>query len=326
MESLSSFTIARPTAPIAEGHAKPFTAEWWEMKYAEQFEPPELPPAPRFSFRKAAKSKISKAISFPTKMKIDKSPIASTWNALTAMGELKKLWILLNDQTGAPCPKCDIEQQLVLDMIAAAYPKMHEFTVFSNLLPLEYLRNFHDLRLLRFSGYSKSTPEETLDILRSFMYLDSIIIYRYPEYYDRDHAIVTSKLPQYLSFTAGVLSKVQPLKRFEISHMTPRTSSEHVTIPVLKALRAHKESLRTLSIRSDLPVHREYLAELLSFIASSDLSNLSLKFTMPKELEALISSDVVFPKNTRNRERKISSTDKVGGGRDLVSVCVSASA
>lgn len=80
--------------------------------------------------------------------------------------------------------------------------------------------------------------------------LDSIIIYRYPEFYGKDHAIVTSRLPEHLCFTAEVLESVQPLKRFQISHMTPRVCSENVKIPVLKASRAHRTSLRKLYIDS----------------------------------------------------------------------------
>ena len=325
MESLSSMTRFRPTCQIAENHAQPQTAEWWEAKYAEQFKPPGAPLAQLFSFIEAAMSKMSNAFGFPTKGRLDNNPICSTWNALTSIGELKKIWIVLKDETGAEYPKYDIEQQLVLNMVAAACPKMQEFTGFSNLLPLDYLQNFHDLRLLRFSGYSKSTAEETLGILRGFNKLDSIIVYRYPEHYDKDYAIFTSKLPLHLSFTPDVLSKVRPLKRFEISHMTSRVPSQHITVPILRALRDHKESLRTLSLHSDLPVDGEYLQELLNFINSSDLSNLSLQFTIPKKLESLMSSDAIFPKNTRHHERTFSKSHQSVAGRDFVRLFLRAS-
>jgi hypothetical protein len=325
MESLSLMTTVRPTSPIPTNHAKPFTAEWWEIQYQEQFDAPEPSVAQPFSFRKAAKSKLSKANPFPRKTKIVTSPIASTWNALTAIPELKKLWISLNDQSGAPVPRYDIEQQLVLDMTAAACSKIQEFTGFSNLLPLSYLRNFHDIRLLRFSGYSKSTPQETSDILRSLKHLDTIIIYRYPEYYDRDQAIITSELPRYLSFTPDVLERVQVLKRFEISHMTPRVPSQHVNIPILRALRAHKKSLRDLSIHSSYPVGEEYLEELLSFIQYSNLSSLSLQLDVPKKMVDLLSSDAVFPRNTCNRKRKFTDLNQPSASGKLLTVHVRAS-
>jgi hypothetical protein len=320
-----SITTCRPTSKFAATQSPPLTAEWWETKYAEQFERPEPPPEQPFSFRRAAKRKLSNTIRFSSKTKAKKSPIAAAWESLIAIGELKKIWILLNDHTGTPQPKYDIEQQLVLDMVAAAFPKMQEFTGFSNLLPLDYLRNFHDLRLLRFSGYSKSSPKETLDILRSFKYLDSIIIYRYPEYYDKDHAIITSNLPQYLSLTPEVLSKVKALKRFEISHMTSRVTSEHVTVPMVKALRAHKDSLRKLSIHSDLPVTGRYVEELLSFLAVSNISRLSIQLIIPKNMATLLHSDAVFPKNTRDREMKFSDTHQSLAARELIGVLLRAS-
>ena len=325
-ESLSSMTLSRPTFPVAEkDHGKPDTAEWWEARYAEQFEPPDVPPMLPFSFREAARSKIFKANRFPAKEKDHTSTIALTWDALTRIGELKKIWILLKDQGGTEGARYDVEQRLVLNMVAAACPKIQEFTSFSNLLPLDYLQDFHDLRLLRFSGYSRSTPTETLDILRASKYLDSIIVYRYLEYNDKDHAIVTAKLPQYLSFTPDVLSKVRPLKRFEISHMTSSAPSEHVTVPVLKALRAHIESLRTFSITSDLPINGDYLQELISFIASSNLTNLLVQITVPKKLESLIDNEMVFPKKTRHRKSKLTESGQSSPGREFVQYYMQAS-
>jgi hypothetical protein len=128
------------------------TAEWWEGKYASQFEPPAPPPPETFSFKKAAKSKLLNAIRFPSKPIINQSPIPSTWKALTALSELNNLWILLKDHTSALEGKYDIEQTLILETVSTAFPKMREFTCFCNLTPLSYLRNFQDLRLLRFSG------------------------------------------------------------------------------------------------------------------------------------------------------------------------------
>ncbi|KAG0646342.1 hypothetical protein D0Z07_8423 [Hyphodiscus hymeniophilus] len=327
IESLSSMKSYRTQFVTAQDFAQSHTPEWWEANYTQNFEthkPPKLQP---LSFRTVAMSAIPKIISsrFPRKIAANTNPIASTWNALRAVGELRSIWILLKDQTDPECPKYDIEQQLVLDMVAAACPKMQAFTVFSNLLPLAYLRNFDDLRLLRFSGYSKATPDEILDILQSLKHLDSIIICRYPEYYDKDYGIATSGLSQYLSLTPAVLSKVSPLKRFEISHMTSRVPSEHITVPILKALRAHEKSLRSLSIHSDLPVDGEYLEELLSFILSSALLSLCLQLTIPKGLVFVINTTSVFPKSTRDRERKITDLGQFLAGRELVRVFVRAS-
>jgi len=216
-------------------------------------------------------------------------------------------------------------------MIAAACKELTHFTFFSSLLPLGPLRNMHNLRLLRFSGYSASSPEETLDIFCSLKYIDTLILFRYPEFYDKDHAIETSELPSHISVTPKVVEKMNPLKSFKISHMTSRVPSFHFTLPMIKALKPHLESLITLNISSDCPINGELFEELLTFIASSRIKDLELQFHVPGQkyehwdLKAFFPKSVTYKKwsfTKLSRPRYNAST----GGENLVKFSMSAAA
>jgi hypothetical protein len=150
-----------------------------------------------------------------------------------------------------------------------------------------FLAHFEDLRLLRFSGYSKSSPEETLSTLKSLNKLETIIIYRYPEMYPKQNGIDISSLHSYLSFTPEVLENLQPLKSIHFSHMTSRISSDHITVPMIHALRPHAESLRSLRIFTDFAVDGDVLLALLDFVASTKLKHLCLSMRIPRRFEKL---------------------------------------
>jgi hypothetical protein len=120
-------------------------------------------------------------------------------------------------------------------MISSAIPNVYHFSVVSNLQSLTYLRHFHNLKLLNFCGYSESSPDETLSILR-LLPLQSLRI----ENFGDDLARVNSAN---LSFTADVLARIKPLEIFSISHYDS-SRSRHFTSQMIRSLR------RTLEIAS----------------------------------------------------------------------------
>ncbi|PVH88668.1 hypothetical protein DL98DRAFT_524316 [Cadophora sp. DSE1049] len=262
------------------------TAEWWEAEYARRapkFE--DDPPSPSWvaSFLDCLKIAERK----PPKVQ-DPNPISSAWKSFTAISEVRKIWLVIKDGSyPSPPRRFDIEQQLLLDMVAAIFKNLQELTVFSNLLSLEYIRKFHDLRTLRFTGYSTSTPAETADILCSLKSLDTVIVFRYPDHYDKDNSIITSTLPGYLSLTPEVIEKLNPLKKFQVQHMTSAVPSQHITIPVIKALRAHVDSLRSLSLGSDVSLGLDVVLSIMQSTASSRLKDLDLRLTCRQLIDHL---------------------------------------
>jgi hypothetical protein len=275
------------------------TKDWLTIRKRSQVEIPALNPMELASFCRTMWSRSSKIFrgnirSFdqPKDAVGEKDAVTAAWDSFRAISNIKKIWILFRTSNTGLDRNSNLsekEQQLVLNIIPAACPKVQEFTFFSisNLLPLSFLAHFQDLRLLRFSGYSKSSPEETLSILKSLNNLETIIIYRYPETYPKDNTIDTSSVHSYLSFAPEVLENMQPLKSTHFSHMTSRIPSDHITLPMIHALRPHVESLRSLRIFTDFAVDGDVLLALLDFVASTELKHLCLSMRIPRQFEKL---------------------------------------
>lgn len=204
-----------------------------------------------------------------------------------------------------------VEQELLLDIIATACQQVQDFTVFSELVSLDYLGHFQDLRSLRFSGYSKSSQEETLNILQSLKKLDTLIIYRYPESYDADNNIVTLKLPDYLSITPEVVASMNPLKHIQISHMSSFLPCLHISVPLFQALRHHLSTLRIFQLSSDYALTADVVEELLSLLADSKITDLRIRVKIPKRFE-IQDPMGFFPKTCKNGEASTRNSNVEG--------------
>lgn len=301
-ESLQPIADAPRTCLSSSKSCDVTTAEWWEAEYARRA--PKLeedPPGP--SWMASFLDCLQIAEQKPEKI-VD-PPITSAWKAFTAISQVRKIWLVISDgRYPRPERRFDIEQQLLLDMMGAIFTNLQELTVFSNLLSLQYIGKFQDLRTLRFTGYSTSTPAETADILCSLKNLDKVIIYRYPDQYDRDHSIVTSTLPRYLSLTPEVVEKLNPLKMFEVQHMTPEVPSQHITIPVIKALRTHIDSLRSLTLASDESLDLDVVNSIIHSTASSRLKDLHVRLNSRLLIDHLDLS-MVLPRTIKYGEASL---------------------
>ncbi|KAI9790862.1 MAG: hypothetical protein M1833_001745 [Piccolia ochrophora] len=213
--------------------------------------------------------------------------LASTWATLKSLKGLQTVWITFRTRHSTQGVDYGLEKEFVVNVMADTWHELRSLSFLGYQGPLSFLRNFHELQQLRFSGYSTSSPEETLDILRSLSRLESLIICRYPVIYDADHGIKTSEFGNYLSLTAGVIEKLRPLKLFQIMHMSDIVPSQHFTAPVMRALKTHRASLRTLRLQSDITIGIETLAELLALISSSQLEDLSLSLAIPGSVNEL---------------------------------------
>jgi hypothetical protein len=272
------------------------TKDWLTVRKPSPVEIPASNPVGLTSFCRTLWSRSSKIIrgnkrSFhQTKETVGgKDAVTVAWDSFQAISNIRKIWILFRSSRTVPDGNSNLlekEQQLVLNMIAAACPKVQEFTFFSisNLLPLSFLAHFQDLRLLRFSGYSKSSPEETLSILKSLKNLETIILYR--ETYPRDRPIDAS-VHSHLAFAPEVLENMQPLRSIQFSHMSYRIPSNHITVPMIHALRRHAESLRSLRIFTEFAVDEDILLALLDFVAGTKLKHLCLRMRIPGRFEKL---------------------------------------
>ncbi|KUJ15263.1 uncharacterized protein LY89DRAFT_686044 [Mollisia scopiformis] len=284
---------------------------FWKTMSAPQFGRSNTKAGSRHSLR--TKILCALCLSKPELVPISsKDAITSTWDAFKAISEVKKLWILFKDSTHPSSRRAfPIEQELILDIIATACERVQDLTVFSDLVSLDYLGHFKDLRRLRFSGYSKSDPEETLKILQSLEKLDTVILYRYPESYDIDNNIITSKLPEYLSVTPNVVASLNPLKHFQISHMSSYVPSQYISTTLLQSLRNHLRTLRIFQLSSDYALTEDIVEELISFLADSRITDIKIRVKIPKRFGE---RDVMsfFPKTCKNGEASTRNSNVEG--------------
>jgi hypothetical protein len=294
------FKLRESLAESKEDPAEDFqsTKDWLTIRKPSPVEIPTSNPVGLASVCRTVWSGSSKIIrgnirSFhQTKDTVEeRDAVTAAWGSFRAIGNIRKIWIIFRSSNAGADRNSDLlekEQQLVLNMIPAACPKVQEFSFFSisNLLTLSFLAHFQDLRLLRFSGYSKSSPEETLSILKSLSNLETIMIYRYPETHPGGNAVDPS-VHSHLSFAPKVLENMQPLKSILFSHMTFRIPSDHIAVPMIHALRPHAESLRSLRIYTDSAVDEDVLLALLDFVAGTKLKHLCLSMRIPGRFEKL---------------------------------------
>jgi len=157
-------------------------------------------------------------------------------------------------------------------MISSACSDLACLHVNSELHSLDHLRRFWKLKYLSFTGSSKSSPKQTLRFLRSLRSLDSIWI--------RGHFLgwVNGNLGMCFSLTPYVLTRIHPLKYYR---------SERFSLPIVKALRAHSQSLQSLYLEArweNFHVNKELIIELTDFISTSPIPDIDIAFNVPKDL------------------------------------------
>ncbi|KAL9620729.1 MAG: hypothetical protein Q9160_004742 [Pyrenula sp. 1 TL-2023] len=240
------------------------------------------------SWIKGLQNWVTGPINQPTKpddpeLETPETSIAAISQVFELLPDLDKIWLNLGSSSrGSLKLNCrntwSIEQQVYLEMISAKCQNLREFTYFSGLTPLSFIRNLSNLRMLRFNGYSLSSQEETTSVLSSLKHLNSICLYRYPEFYDKDYGTSFELYSDHVSFTPKCLAAISPLVSFEIRHSTSRVSSHFLTMATITTLQKyHSHSLRQLWIHNDGVVDDDMFRALLRLVkASSRLKSLLL--------------------------------------------------
>ncbi len=211
--------------------------------------------------------------------------------ALPSYQNLRRLGLILDlvDQTSKIGPSLNDhryeDQETLLRMISKSCPKIEFISLVTDLMRVEPLQWFRNLVELTWSGYSLSTPQETLSILNSLPRLNSIAIQRWPIYYDSDtYSVPTGQLYKYYSFTSDVLQGLRPLKSLCISHPTSDVPSHSLTTATLRALSSHRQTLVYLKLVSDHLVEGPLLEEIRKVISTFNLERVWLYLSsVPKE-------------------------------------------
>jgi hypothetical protein len=270
---------------------KPNTAEWWEYQYAS-----EVKAAPPCSYRplpsghKLLYASISQGFRLLTARRNEppkKGSIAEAWTTLTALKGLRVLRISHGPSYPGSFPlRWDMELRLLHTMLAAACPHLQDLTYPSNPLPMTFLSSFPALRSLQFEGFSATSAADALPILQNLKQLDSLALYGFPSIYGfPSHHGNPSDPSDPPTIIPAVLEAMNPLRSFEIVHMSSLGISPYLTSEMIAAMGAHSDTLRQLKVHSGGVLGFDLLMELLMFVKSSQLSELYLAFYLPDDME-----------------------------------------
>lgn len=169
-------------------------------------------------------------------------------------------------------------QAVFLRIVATCCPKLSVLNVISDLMNLSDLQGFQNIHSLEWSGMSLSTPQETLAVLNSLPYLHTMKLTHWP--YDLHHIsrVLIKEAHPHVSFTSYVLQNLEPLRHFQIKHLTAACQSMFLTAPMLGALAAHRETLTHLDLRIDDYVEVAVMDQILGLLPLLSLEQLRLLF------------------------------------------------
>ncbi|KAF2497534.1 hypothetical protein BU16DRAFT_317176 [Lophium mytilinum] len=288
-DSLSGFAGCLETYFSNPIKMQPNTAEWWEYQYATQ-----VRAAPPCSYRalpsehKLLYASVSQGLRLFTTRRNGppkKGSIAETWSTLKTLRNLRILRINHGPSyPGSFTLRWDLELTLLHSMIAAACPGLQDLTYPSRPLPMDFLTSFPELRALQFEGFSSTPAAAALPILQGHKHLDSLALYGFPSLYGSHHSN-RSGPDDGSSITPDVVKAMNPLRSFEIAHMSSDGNSPYLTSEMVVAMRAHCSTLRRLKVHSGVALETEVLMDLLIFIKASRLTELYLAIYLPEDME-----------------------------------------
>lgn len=226
----------------------------------------------------------------------DKRLVSALQSSLSSISNTKCLHIRFN----AKPRKYKCEQHF-LELVSSALPNVTDLCAeIPHRQSLGFILQFSKLKSLSFTGRSSSSPAEMVAIFQSLKCLKHLSI--------TDSNYRTKSKVDSLSFTPDILAQIQPLTSFTIFNPGFNKSKTHFTFnsEVVRALRPHSASLRSLSIRNSESnlLSKELLQELLNFIKSSQIKNLSLDVFILMGLAPITGKDFL-PKAEDGKEPDI---------------------
>jgi len=187
---------------------------------------------------------------------------------------------------------------LVLKKIGSQFSALKIFSYHSDGHPVDFLKSLTNLRELRFTGYSKSTPMETLGILSRLRHLNSVDLIP-PVIPEVNGGLdIDSGLPSTLSMTRDV---IKGLRRLET--LTIREASDYPMSPAFLTARfiqsidsRHRMSLQKLEISVNFTPDTPCQRALQVLLQSSSIRHVGLIWpkiddrmvrTLPRTTETL---------------------------------------
>ncbi len=164
-------------------------------------------------------------------------------------------------------------------LVARQYNQLRSLSFFMDELPLTFLTSLKTLQSLRFTGFSTSTPVETLAVLRSLPQLKEIELFGPPPQIDFQQRIGYAGARRLQSVTPDVLLRLQPLKSFTICEVRDdmSTSAAFFGENTFRALfKVHRTSLGKLRISLNFEPPESDVDAFSRFVSSSSLQELEI--------------------------------------------------
>lgn len=175
---------------------------------------------------------------------------------------------------------------MLLRLIATTCPKVETLSMVTDLIQVECLLGFRNLVSFSWSGYSLSTPQETLFTLNTLPSLHTLRLERWPETYEPQYMSMDPQ--ENLSFTSEVLQNLRPLKHFAIDHADIEFESDILTAAMLRACSSHRGSLAGLELLSDQFVESAVMEEILNVLSPLNLTWVCIRLrAVPEDYEGL---------------------------------------
>lgn len=277
--------------------------------FLEQLKPDEKPVVPSPSpspSREGLSFRFRKAIRRPSERNApqDESPsppgqnvekeISQTLHALRNLRVCRIHFDLSNEL------KFAAEHRRFLALLTAACREIRDFAFSIHTVHLIFVVQFQHLRTLQFSGYSRSSPEETLKVLRSLRNLEALVLSTVPNP-NRDK-VVPPKQTIYFSIDESVIEGMWPLKSLTIKRGITNEPSPALSVSMIKAWKRHQDSLRHLYIWTNHSLQAEQIMELLELTSKSHITDLTL--WIPGKSEVLDISEQI-PSTVRRGQRAV---------------------
>lgn len=199
-------------------------------------------------------------------------------SAIAKMPNIAHLQLLRPTSLQRSIPSSIVLTQL-LTWVAEHYPKLQSFRLDLEQCHIDCFGSFKELKSLRLTGYSETSPTRTADVLSKMTSLEELIIVGPPPGLRLlQQQGFQTKIVQ--SVTHQLFERIRPLRRLTLAEVTDgRTdSSAFLTSKTMRALfEVHQESLRSLHVSSNttpLPPFLEYLSAFL--LGATNMQELNL--------------------------------------------------
>ncbi|KAI9795618.1 MAG: hypothetical protein M1833_006939 [Piccolia ochrophora] len=157
---------------------------------------------------------------------------------------------------------------------------LRNFCFYSDQVSLEFLGSLRNLRTLRFTGFSTSTPKGSLKILRKLTRLEGLELFGPPPALGFQHRPGFKGTKVVQSITPEVIQGMRPLRLFTICEVHDTKGAEDETFlneKMLLALRsAHRRTLDRLKISTDFMPSPATVNAMVDLLSASTIHELEL--------------------------------------------------